>query len=227
MTPRDYVNAIIVRNARARRIMLPRVVIAITIWGLLSVVGVEARPRDPVGGFFKALTGQATWKRSVTKRPKAEVKRVSHGKSAKTSIKFRQVPSLVVRSDPVNGKLMAGATDKFDPPLSWLYRNFPIVPMRAWSESGMASWYGPGFHGRQTACGNIYNEWSMTAAHKTLKCGTVVEVHSGGKSVDVTIRDRGPFIRGRIIDLSKGAAQALGMLNAGVARVTIYPLVKE
>ena len=85
----------------------------------------------------------------------------------------------------------------------------------------VASWYGPGFHGRQTASGETYNQWGMTAAHKTLAFGTVVRVTLDGRSVTVRINDRGPFIPGRVIDLSRGAADALGMIDAGVVPVCI------
>ena len=73
-----------------------------------------------------------------------------------------------------------------------------------------ASWYGPGFHGRLTASGERFNQWDMTAAHKTLKFGTRVKVTYKGKSVIVRINDRGPFIKGRTLDLSKGAARKIG-----------------
>ena len=85
----------------------------------------------------------------------------------------------------------------------------------------MASWYGPGFHGRKTASGERFNTGALTAAHKTLPFGTrvrVVNVNTG-RSVVVRINDRGPFIRGRVIDLSKAAARAIGM--DGVARVKL------
>lgn len=88
---------------------------------------------------------------------------------------------------------------------------------------GLASWYGPGFHGRQTASGETYNQNAMTAAHKSLAFGTRVRVTDQvtGRSISVTINDRGPFVRGRIIDLSKAAATKLGMRDAGVRRVCI------
>lgn len=73
-----------------------------------------------------------------------------------------------------------------------------------------ASWYGPGFHGRKTASGERFNQNAMTAAHKTLKFGTIVRVTYKGRSVTVRINDRGPFTKGRTIDLSKAAARAIG-----------------
>jgi rare lipoprotein A len=89
--------------------------------------------------------------------------------------------------------------------------------------NGMASWYGAGFHGGPTASGERYNQYSMTAAHKTLPFNTRVLVTNlrNGKSVVVRINNRGPFIRGRVIDLSKSAAQALDMIGSGVAPVKL------
>lgn len=86
-----------------------------------------------------------------------------------------------------------------------------------------ASWYGPGFNGRRTANGERYDMHAMTAAHKTLPFGTKVRVTNvaNGRSAIVRINDRGPFVRGREIDLSRGAAVAVGMLGAGVARVRL------
>jgi rare lipoprotein A len=91
-------------------------------------------------------------------------------------------------------------------------------------ESGMASWYGGDFHGRRTASGERYDMHEMTAAHRTLPFGTMVEVHNprNGRSVTVRINDRGPFARNRIIDLSYAAAQALQLVGPGTAAVELY-----
>ena len=89
------------------------------------------------------------------------------------------------------------------------------------TQSGMASWYGDRFAGRPTASGEIFNPNAMTAAHRTLPFGSRVTVTYQGRSVNVRINDRGPFIRGRIIDLSRGAAERIGLKRAGVGRVTI------
>ncbi len=88
-------------------------------------------------------------------------------------------------------------------------------------EVGIASWYGPGFQGNHTANGEIYDMNGISAAHKTLPFGTIVKVVDleTGKSVVVRINDRGPFIEGRIIDLSKGAAEKLGIIDKGITRV--------
>ncbi len=90
-------------------------------------------------------------------------------------------------------------------------------------ERGVASWYGPGFHGRATASGERYDMRAMTAAHQTLPFGTLVEVRNleNGAVARVRINDRGPFKKNRIIDLSHAAAEAIGMLGPGTARVEL------
>lgn len=89
---------------------------------------------------------------------------------------------------------------------------------------GLASWYGPGFHGRRTASGERFDMHGLTAAHRTLPFGTVVRVHSqvNGRTVDVRINDRGPYLRKRVIDLSRAAAEALGLIES---RTGIKPVV--
>ena len=91
------------------------------------------------------------------------------------------------------------------------------------TENGKASYYADKFQGRRTASGEIFRQRRMTAAHKTLPFGTKVRVTnlSNGRSIKVRINDRGPFVAGRIIDLSKKAARRLGMLNDGVVSVKI------
>jgi rare lipoprotein A len=96
------------------------------------------------------------------------------------------------------------------------------APARS-SETGLASWYGHPYHGRAAANGEIYDMEKMTAAHRTLPFGTFVRVTNlgNGKSVDVRIIDRGPFVAGRIIDLSHAAAGAIEMIGPGVAQVRV------
>jgi rare lipoprotein A len=91
------------------------------------------------------------------------------------------------------------------------------------TESGKASFYADKFQGRKTASGVPFSQYKMTAAHKTLPFGTKVKVVNldNGRSVNVEINDRGPFVGGRIIDLSKKAANKIGMVGAGVANVKI------
>jgi len=110
--------------------------------------------------------------------------------------------------------------------LSLTLATTPIMP-QAFAKgavlTGVASWYGPGFHGRTTANGEKYNMHQLTAAHKSLKFGTKVRVTNkkNGKSVIVRINDRGPYVGSRIIDLSKSAAEVIGMIGPGTASVTV------
>jgi rare lipoprotein A len=88
---------------------------------------------------------------------------------------------------------------------------------------GTASWYGAEFNGRLTASGEVYDMYKMTAAHKTLPLGTMVRVtnEENGKTVEVKINDRGPYVKGRIIDLSRTAGRSIGMRDAGTAKVKL------
>ena len=92
-----------------------------------------------------------------------------------------------------------------------------------WEESGQASWYGPGFHGRRSSNGEIFNERALTAAHDSLPLGTrvLVTTQETGRSIVVTITDRMPTKRLRVIDVSRAAAARLGLLSSGVAMVTL------
>ena len=96
----------------------------------------------------------------------------------------------------------------------------------ALAETGVASWYGPGFHGRQTASGERFNQTAMTCAHRTARFGTRMRVTDirTGKSIVCRVNDRGPWVAGRVVDLSKAAAARLGILSRGTARVTINRL---
>jgi rare lipoprotein A len=89
--------------------------------------------------------------------------------------------------------------------------------------SVISSWYGPGFHGNLTASGSRYNQNGLTAAHKTLPFGTRLKVCLKRCAV-VTVNDRGPYIHGRSLDLSKGAADAIGLTASGVGRVSVTRL---
>jgi rare lipoprotein A len=98
-----------------------------------------------------------------------------------------------------------------------------------YDDTGFASWYGPGFHNHAKAQGEKYDQYAMTAAHKTLPLPTIVRVTNleNGKSVIVLIDDRGPYKHKRIIDLSASAAKELGIYNRGVAKVRVQSLCKE
>ena len=106
---------------------------------------------------------------------------------------------------------------------------YPVARRAGFVQEGMASWYGKGFHRKKTASGQIFNMWGKTAAHKTLPFGTYVRVEnvSNQREVVVRINDRGPFVKGRIIDLSYGAAREIGLIGPGVTRVRLVALSKE
>lgn len=102
----------------------------------------------------------------------------------------------------------------------WYY---PLPSAEGFVEEGIASWYGTDFHGKPTACGEPYDMWAMTAAHKTLPLGTYVKVTNlrNQRSIVLRVNDRGPFVGGRVIDLSCKAAQELGSYGKGTAPVRV------
>jgi rare lipoprotein A len=102
---------------------------------------------------------------------------------------------------------------------SWRDANASIASSGGRSFSGMASYYG-NESGSRTASGQRFNQGAMTCAHRSLPFGTKLRVTHGGQSVIVTVNDRGPFVRGRVLDLSTAAARAIGLTSAGVGRVT-------
>lgn len=113
----------------------------------------------------------------------------------------------------------------------YLISGVKYVPQEKFNliETGVASWYGPDFHGGKTANGEIYDQNEMTAAHRTLQMPSFVRVTNleNGRSVVVRVNDRGPYLRGRIIDVSKRAAQLLDFTNKGTARVRLEVLGPE
>jgi rare lipoprotein A (peptidoglycan hydrolase) len=136
------------------------------------------------------------------------------------------------------GSIKGGQADEISLPvcrnleeIEYFMETKPYIPIKNpanfWSKTehllGKASWYGPGFHGRRTASGEIFDENAMTAAHRELPFGTQILVTNlrNGKSTIVTINDRGPYIEGRHVDLSKAAAMDLDMIDAGVVNVTM------
>ncbi len=108
-------------------------------------------------------------------------------------------------------------------------RYYPLSDSEGFVQYGNASWYGEKFHGRPTANGEIYDMYEKSAAHKTLPLGTYVKVEnlSNKKQVIVRINDRGPFVKGRVIDFSYAAAKDIDLIGPGVARVKIIALGKE
>ncbi|MFP4098000.1 MAG: septal ring lytic transglycosylase RlpA family protein [Alphaproteobacteria bacterium] len=107
-------------------------------------------------------------------------------------------------------------------------RYYPAVDYN-YDQTGIASWYGPNFHGKQTANGEIYNQNDLTAAHKTLPLPSIVRVTNleNGRSLIVRVNDRGPYAHGRIIDMSKRSAELLGFTTQGTAKVRVQILEAE
>jgi rare lipoprotein A len=106
-------------------------------------------------------------------------------------------------------------------------RYVPLASVQPFRERGLASWYGRRYHGRRTTSGEVYDMYAMTAAHPTLPIPSYARVTSlaSGRSVVVRINDRGPFLRGRVIDLSYAAAYRLGLLQAGSGEVLVEAIV--
>lgn len=102
-------------------------------------------------------------------------------------------------------------------------RYYVLDSSQGFVQRGLASWYGKKFHGRKTSSGEVYNMYAMTAAHKTLPLPTFVRVENlnNGRSIVVKVNDRGPFVSDRIIDLSYAAAEKLGVIGPGTARVEV------
>ena len=142
------------------------------------------------------------------------------GERAGSSAQYRQeTASLPVQS----GSYKVGRP--YEIAQVWYY---PRADYR-YDETGIASWYGPGFHGKETANGEIYDQNAMTAAHRTLPMPSLVKVTNleNGRSIKVIVNDRGPFAHGRIIDLSKRAAELLGFARQGIAKVRVQILEAE
>ncbi len=108
-------------------------------------------------------------------------------------------------------------------------RYYPLPDAEGYVEIGEASWYGHPFHGRTTSNGETYDMYALTAAHKTLPFDTHVQVENlaNGKTTFVRINDRGPFVKGRIIDLSYAAAADIGLIEPGVAPVSVTALAPQ
>ena len=127
-------------------------------------------------------------------------------------------PSDLESTDRGMGEATSSTEDRSTPSSS-----DPSPGEQEWVERGTASWYGEAHHGKQTASGEPFDMYAMTAAHPTLEMGTRVEVENleNGRTVIVRVNDRGPFVDDRIVDLSMAAAQALGFVAAGSAEVEL------
>jgi len=123
-----------------------------------------------------------------------------------------------------NSKAMQRATMR--PYVVFNKKYYPTLAHIGDNLHGIASWYGPNFHAKKTSNGEIYNMYAMTAAHKTLPMNTVVQVENliNGKKIIVRINDRGPFVAGRIIDLSNKAAHQIDMVKTGTVKVKLTVL---
>ena len=121
--------------------------------------------------------------------------------------------------NPSAGSIPQSRNTDETPPTATL----PTPPPPKIVETGMASWYGAKHHGKRTASGEIFHQEKFTAAHRSFPWGSIVKVTNlaNGKSVDVRINDRGPFGKGRIIDVSRAAARVLGMVSSGVTLVRV------
>ena len=143
-------------------------------------------------------------------------------KTPDKTIKPRKALSKIVKNPSLNTRIPSALGNRTQQNLKQTV-SLPQQTLIANSFGGRASWYGPGFHGRLTANGEVYNQNAMTAAHPSLQFGTKVKVTNlnNGRSVVVTINDRGPYAGGRVIDLSAAAARSLNMIRSGVAPVQV------
>ena len=121
---------------------------------------------------------------------------------------------------------LAPAPGHLGDPVQDLQEHLDALELPEVDQQGVASWYGPGFHGRKTANGERYNQYELTAAHRKYAFNTQLCVRNkgNGKTVVVRVNDRGPYVGKRVIDLSKAAAEEIGMLEHGVKSVEIYKL---
>lgn len=138
----------------------------------------------------------------------------------------QQKPAPVAKAPP-SAKAPAGV--KIGTPYVVFGKTYHPADDRGYQETGIASWYGPTFHAKPTANGEIYDQDDVTAAHKTLPMPSWVEVHNldNDRRLVVRINDRGPFVDGRIIDLSRRSAQLLGVDRPGLARVRVRRVFPE
>lgn len=150
---------------------------------------------------------------STTTQPSHVVSASSNAQASSGAVSQKRDPSKIYGNPELNAAYEA-----------WAAAGYPKHPdSRKYDLDGKASWYGPGLNGNKTANGEIYDMYGMSAAHKKLPFGSIVVVtnEENGKSVVVRINDRGPFVSGRIIDMSYGSAYLLDMIRAGVVPVRV------
>ncbi|WP_419769626.1 MAG: septal ring lytic transglycosylase RlpA family protein [Candidatus Marinarcus sp.] len=140
-----------------------------------------------------------------------------YSSSSWKSRKYVNVPKQEIRNSP---NMHRATMRPYQVAGKWYY---PTLAKVSDVQAGIASWYGPNFHAKKTSNGEIYNMYADTAAHKTLPMNTMVKVQNieNGKTVIVRINDRGPFVSGRIIDLSNKAAHTIDMVKNGTAKVKL------
>jgi rare lipoprotein A len=135
----------------------------------------------------------------------------------------------IAKQIPIPGDQQSVGHFKVGTPYTIMGRRYYPRESYAHTETGMASWYGPNFHGKQTANGEIFDKYELTAAHRTLQMPSIIRVTnvSNGRSVILRVNDRGPFAHDRILDVSERAATLLGFKDDGVTRVKIQVLPQE
>lgn len=173
---------------------------------------------NPTGRTPAAASAANFYSTSIPQRPQGQVQTnasVGHSHGTATTAAPAQKRSLM------NRILHPGHTHEAKAPATASAPALKPSKMNGHKQAGEASWYGPKWHGRKTASGEKFDMNSMTAAHRSLPFGTLVKVTNerNGRECVVRINNRGPFTKGRILDVSKGAASVLGMVNSGVAKV--------
>ena len=192
--------------------------------------GKESSPpsKPKVKAYSRIITKQAP----VMSEKKASIKKTE--KSKTDSIKLKDtvikkgISSTNLGKDYITKSIIISSSKKISTkPYKGKDKWYqPLADAKEFRQLGIASWYGKKFHGKKTSNHEIYNMYSMTAAHKTLPFNTIVKVVNlnNKKEIKVKINDRGPFVRGRIIDLSYSGAKKLGIIKTGTAPVEIFAL---
>jgi rare lipoprotein A len=190
------------------------------------MIGSNDMPRPSTGSMPRRPEAAALRQRRAM--PLAIAAALSLMLLAGCATRSRPVPSAPSVPPSARGESSAPVTRPGDPrPYKALGQWYqPLPDAKGFRQEGIASWYGPDFHGKRTSSGEIYDMHSMTAAHKTLPLGTLVRVRhlQNQRSVDLRINDRGPFVGNRVIDLSYEAARQLGVVGPGTAAVEVVAI---
>jgi rare lipoprotein A len=161
-------------------------------------------------GIISDTRNRAVWTRDAISPSESQIGTASTDKPETHTLPREIPPVVTIPSSPETGDAAPIA-------------KIPVPSQPTIMETGLASWYGSRHHGKRTASGEVFNQEKFTAAHRTLPWGSRVKVTNlaNGKSVEVRINDRGPFSKGRIIDLSRAAARSLDMVEQGITTVRI------